>query len=162
MPSFDLVSDVDMGELKNALNQASREISSRYDFKGSKASIELMDKIIELKAEDEYKIGAALDILRTKMAKRNIGMNSVEAGEVKPTGNQMFKQVLTINQGIDKEQAKKINKIIKGFKIKVSSAILDEKLRITGKKIDDLQETFRKLKEHNDIKIELQMDNMKT
>ncbi len=161
MPSFDLVSQIDIGELKNVINQAEREISGRYDFKGSDTKIELKDVVIELRAEDEYKMKAALDILRTKMGKRDIGMNAITPGEIIPSGNRLYKQILSINQGIDKEQSKKINKIIKSSGYKVSSTTLDDKVRIVSKKIDDLQQVFQMLKDHSDVKIELQIENMK-
>lgn len=161
MPAFDIVSKIDMGEMKNVVNQADREISTRYDFKGSKSKIILEENHIELKAEDEYKIKAILDILRSKMAKRDIGMNAVEPGEIKPSGNRELKQLLTLKQGIDKEQGKIINKIVKNSKLKISSSTLDEKIRITGKKIDDLQQIWGIIRTHKDVKIELQMENMK-
>ncbi len=162
MPSFDLVSKLDMGELKNALTQAQKELSSRYDFKGSKVSLDLKSETsLELVAEDEYKMGAALDILRSKMIKRNLGMKNIQPGDIIPIGNQMLKQVIDLKNGVDKEQAKKINKIIKEGKFKVTSSYLDEKVRVTGKKIDDLQAVFSDLKTHKDVEVELQMENMK-
>jgi len=162
MPSFDMVAKVEMSEFNNAVNQAKKEITTRYDFKGAKVSIELKDSIVELVAPDEYKIGAMLDILRTKMAKRNIGMNSLTPQEVKPSGHQMLKQTLTISQGIDKEKGKLINKLIKQFGKKVTSSYLDEKIRISGKKIDDLQEIFQMIKQHKDVNLDMQMENMKS
>jgi uncharacterized protein YajQ (UPF0234 family) len=162
MPSFDLVSNLDMGELKNVVNQTTRQISGRYDFKGSEVRVELKEESVELWAPDEYKIKALLDILRTNMVKRNIGMNSLDPEEDPiPTGRNMLKQVLLIKKGIDKEKGKQINKLIKSEGFKVTSAYVDEKIRITGKKIDDLQSAFAMLKAHKDIKLELQMENMK-
>ncbi len=161
MPSFDLVSKLEMGELKNAMDQANREISGRYDFKGSSITLELKGEVIELIAEDDYKMRAALDILRSKMGKRNIGMKSVEPGDIVPTGNQMLKQVMNLRNGIDKEQAKVINKLVKASDRKVTSAYLDEKVRITGKKIDDLQGIYHDLRNHDDVKVDLQMENIK-
>ena len=162
MPSFDLVSKLDMGELKNALIMAQKELSSRYDFKGSKVSLELKgETALELTAEDDYKMGAALDIFRSKLIKRNLGMKNIEPGDITPTGNQMLKQVIILKNGIDKEQGKKINKIIKDGKYKVTSAYMDEKVRITGKKIDDLQAIYSMLRNHQDVTVELQMENMK-
>jgi cyclic-di-GMP-binding protein len=163
MPSFDLVSKLDMGEVKNALMQAQKELSSRYDFKGSKVSLELKgETALELTAEDEYKMGAALEIFRAKLIKRSLGMKNIEPGDIAPAGNQMLKQTIVLKNGIDKEQGKKINKIIKEGKFKVSSSYLEEKVRITGKKIDDLQIIFSMLKNHKDVSIELQMENMKS
>ena len=161
MPSFDLVSKLDMGEMKNATNQALKEIRGRYDFKGSKIGLELFDDKIELKAEDEYKIKAALDILRKNMGKRNLGMRSIDPGDIAPSGNQMYKQTIGIKNGLNKENGKLVNKLIKGSGLKVSSSYLDEKVRVTGKKIDDLQSAFSFVKDHNDVDFDLQMENMK-
>ncbi|MCY4523448.1 MAG: YajQ family cyclic di-GMP-binding protein [Halobacteriovoraceae bacterium] len=161
MPSFDIVSKLDMGELKNAVDQARREISGRYDFKGGNTSISMNESTIEILAPDEYKIKAALGILRTRMAKRNIGPRFVEPGNIDTTGNQMFKQILTIRDGLDKEQGKTVNKIVKSSGRKLSSTYMDQRVRISGKKIDDLQEIFSIIKNHKDIKVELQMENMK-
>jgi hypothetical protein len=161
MPSFDLVSKTDMMEMKNALQMAQKEVNSRYDFKGSDTSFELKENAIELRADDDYKMKAALEILRGQLVKRNIGQRCIDPQKVEPSGNRMFKQMITIKNGIDKEKARTINKIIKESGLKVSSSILDDKIRITGKKIDDLQEAFMKLRTHKDIDLELQMENMK-
>ena len=161
MPSFDLVSRLDMGELKNAIDQASREISSRYDFKGSDTKLELKDEFIELHSVDDYKMKAALDILRTKMVKRGLGMKCVDPGDIATSGNQRMKQILTLRNGIDKEQGKVINKIVKSSGLKLTSSYMDEKVRVTGKKIDDLQALFVMVKEDKDVKVDIQMENMK-
>jgi len=162
MPSFDLISKLDMGEVKNVVNMAQKQISGRYDFKGSNTSIEMKnDTILELRAPDDYKIGAALDIFRSNMAKRGLGMKSMEVNDVEPSGNQMYKQTVNIKQGIDKEQAKIINKLVKESNFKVTSQYMDEKIRMTGKKIDDLQGVVAMLRAHDDVKVDLQMENMK-
>lgn len=161
MPSFDLVSKLDMGEVKNILNMALKQIQGRYDFKGSQTSLELKNETIEILSEDETKLKAALDILRTQMAKRNMGMKSMEVEDPKPAGLKQLKQVLNLKFGIDKETGKKINKIVKESGLKVQSSYMDEKVRLTGKKIDDLQEAFRMLREHDDVLVDLQMENMK-
>lgn len=161
MPSFDLVSKLDMGELKNILNMAEKTLQARYDFKGSNAGYELKENSIELRAEDETKMRAALDILRTTMAKRNIGQKSMEAGDIVPSGNRMYKQELKLRMGIDKEQGKVINKLVKDSGTKVTSQYMDEKIRLTSKSIDELQEVYRMLREHDDVKLDLQMENMK-
>ena len=163
MPSFDLVSEIDKGEIKNAVDQAQREISTRYDFKGSDCSVELKPgEEVEIEAANEYQVKASVDILRSKMIKRGIGVKSLTLGDLKPTGNQRFKITGSFVNGIDKELGKKINKFIKGSGIKVTSAYLDEKVRITGKKIDDLQEIFKQLRGSEDIEVDLQMQNMKS
>lgn len=161
MPSFDLVSKTDMMEMKNALLMAQKEVNSRYDFKGSDTTIELKETTIEIRANDDYKMKAALEILRGQLVKRNIGQRCIDPQKVEPSGNRMLKQIINIKNGIDKEKARTINKIIKDSGLKVSSSIMDDKIRITGKKIDDLQEAFMKLRSNKDIDIELQMENMK-
>lgn len=161
MPSFDLVSKTDMMEMKNALQMAQKEINARYDFKGSDVSLELKETTIELKAEDDYKMKAALEILRGQLVKRNIGQRCIDPQKVEPSGNRMMKQVINIKNGIEKEKAKQINKLIKDAGLKVSSSIMDDKIRITGKKIDDLQEAYQMLRSNKEVDIELQMENMK-
>lgn len=161
MPSFDLVSKTDMMEMKNALQMAQKEVNSRYDFKGSDTTYELKENLIELRADDDYKMKAALEILRGQLVKRNIGQRCIDPQKVEPSGNRMLKQIINIKNGIDKEKARTINKIIKESGLKVSSSILDDKIRLTGKKIDDLQEAFMKLRTHKEVDIELQMENMK-
>jgi uncharacterized protein YajQ (UPF0234 family) len=161
MPSFDLVSKTDMMEMKNALQMAQKEVNSRYDFKGSDTSFELKESAIELRADDDYKMKAALEILRGQLVKRNIGQRCIDPQKVEPSGNRMLKQMINIKNGIDKEKARTINKLVKESGLKVSSSILDDKIRLTGKKIDDLQEVFQFLRKHKDVDIELQIENMK-
>lgn len=161
MPSFDLVSKTDMMEMKNALQMAQKEVNSRYDFKGSDTSFELKESAIELRADDDYKMKAALEILRGQLVKRNIGQRCIDPQKVEPSGNRMLKQMINIKNGIDKEKARTINKLVKESGLKVSSSILDDKIRLTGKKIDDLQEVFQLLRKHKDVDIELQIENMK-
>ena len=163
MPSMDVVSKLDMGEMKNAVNMAIKQINGRYDFKGSNTSVDFKNETeIELKAPDDYKIGAALDILRSCMIKRSISVKSLETSDVLPSGNQMFKQSLSLKSGIPKDKAKLINKIIKSSGLKLTSATLDDKVRITGKKIDDLQAALKILKDHDEMDIDLQMENPKS
>jgi len=161
MPSFDLVSKTDMMEMKNALQMAQKEVNSRYDFKGSDVTFELKENLIELRAEDDYKMKAALEILRGQMVKRQIGQRCIDPQKVEPSGNRMLKQIINIKNGIDKEKARTINKLIKESGLKVQSSILDDKIRLTGKKIDDLQEAYQMIRTHKDVEIELQMENMK-
>lgn len=161
MPSFDLVSKTDMMEMKNALQMAQKEVNSRYDFKGSDTNFELKESAIELRADDDYKMKAALEILRGQLVKRNIGQRCIDPQKVEPSGNRMLKQMINIKNGIDKEKARTINKLVKESGLKVSSSILDDKIRLTGKKIDDLQEVFQFLRKHKDVDIELQIENMK-
>ena len=144
MPSFDLVSALDIGELKNVLNMAQKQISGRYDFKGSKCSIELKnEKELEVLAETEMRIEAAMSIFYGCMSKRGLGLKCLDVQKMVPTGNQMYKQSIILNSGISKENGKVINKLIKESNCKVSSQYLDEKIRVTSKKIDELQKTFQ-------------------
>jgi len=161
MPSFDLVSKTDMMEMKNAIQMAQKEINARYDFKGSDVSLELKDTTIELKAEDDYKMKAALEIIRGQLVKRNLGQRCIDPQKIEPSGNRMLKQTINIKNGIEKEKAKAINKIIKDSGLKVSSSIMDDKIRMTAKKIDDLQGAFHMLRTNKEVDIELQMENMK-
>lgn len=161
MPSFDLVSKTDMMEMKNAIQMAQKEINTRYDFKGSEVSLELKETTIELKAEDDYKMKAALEILRGQLVKRNIGQRCIDPQKVEPSGNRMMKQIINIKNGIEKEKARAINKIIKESGLKVSSSIMDDKIRMTAKKIDDLQGAYQMLRTNKEVDIELQMENMK-
>jgi uncharacterized protein YajQ (UPF0234 family) len=161
MPSFDLVSKTDMMEMKNAIGMAQKEINSRYDFKGSDVTLELKDTLIELRAEDDYKMKAALDIFRSQMVKRAIGQRCIDPQKIEPSGNRILKQVINIKNGIEKEKAKTINKIIKDSGLKVQSSIMDDKIRITAKKIDDLQAVYSMLRQNKDVDLELQMENMK-
>ena len=135
MPSFDLVSQMDIGELKNALNMAQKQISGRYDFKGSKCDIELKGSSeLKIIGESEYQVQAALEILYHCMGKRNLALNGLEPKDIEASGNQMYKLDVAIHCGIDKEKGKIINKAIKDSKLKVTSQYLDEKVRVTGKK----------------------------
>ena len=162
MPSFDLVSSMDMGEFKNVLNMAQKQVSGRYDFKGSKTAFTLKnDKEVELVAEDDYKMNAAMGILYDNMAKRKLGLKCLEVKDIENIGQQMLKRTIVLNSGINKENAKSINTLIKDSKFKVSSQYLDEKIRVTSKKIDDLQATFQMLNNSEEIKIDLTMENMK-
>lgn len=146
MPSFDIVSEVDFNEVKNAVDQANREISNRFDFKGSDARVEQKEALLTVFADDEFKIGQALDILKTKLAKRSVELSSLESGDVLEVSGGSAKQDITIRHGIDKDLAKKLVKQIKDSKLKVQAAIQGEQLRITGKKRDDLQDVIAEVK----------------
>ncbi|MCB9060197.1 MAG: YajQ family cyclic di-GMP-binding protein [Halobacteriovoraceae bacterium] len=162
MPSFDLVSSMDMGELKNAINMAQKQISGRYDFKGAKCDIILKnDNELEIIGESEYQVKTALSILYNNMGKRGLSLKGIDPQDINPSGLKLHKQQIIVRSGIDKEKGKIINKIIKDSKLKITSQYLDEKIRLTGKKIDDLQSAFKLLKEHKDIDIPLGMENMK-
>jgi hypothetical protein len=161
VPSFDLVSKIDTSELKNAVAMAQKEVIGRFDFKGSETEIELTETTIELRSSDDVKIKTALSILREKMAKRGIGMKCVEPKDIETSGTKRVKQTLILKNGIDKETAKAINKAIKESGLKVTSQYMDEKIRVQGKQIDDLQAAFQAARVSEDVKVDLQIENMK-
>lgn len=158
--SFDIVSQIDMQELDNALNQTRKEISQRYDFRGSNASLELADDELKLAAEDEYKLGAILDILRQRMAKRGLSLRALEPGKVEPAAKGSVRQTVKLKQGIDKETAKKITAAIKAAKIKVTAQVQDNQVRVSGPKKDDLQAVIQLVK-GQDFGIDLQFINLR-
>jgi len=139
MPSFDVVSQVNMQEVRNAVDQANREISTRFDFKGSDARVEQAEAKLTIFADDEFKVGQARDILALKLSKRQIDLGSLEFGKVEIIGGNKARQDVTVRQGISTELAKKIVKAIKDSKVKVQGAIQGEEVRVSGKKRDDLQ-----------------------
>jgi uncharacterized protein YajQ (UPF0234 family) len=163
MPSFDVVSEVNVQEVDNAVNQAIKEIAQRYDFKGSKTSIEWKskEKEIVIMSEDDYKLGATKDILQSKLIKRNVPIKNFKFGDAEPATGQQLRQVVTIQQGIEKEQAKKIQDAIKNAKLKVQAQLMDDQIRVTSKSIDDLQDAMRTLRSAA-LDIELQFTNMRS
>jgi uncharacterized protein YajQ (UPF0234 family) len=159
MPSFDVVSEVDTHELTNAVDQSSREISNRFDFKGVDASFELKDNVITLTAQAEFQIDQMLDMLRSKAGKRGIEVNALKRGAVEISGQRAIMKV-TVQQGIETETARKIVKHIKEQKIKVQAAIQGDKLRVTGNKRDDLQKVIADLRQA-DFGLPLQFNNFR-
>jgi cyclic-di-GMP-binding protein len=139
MPSFDAVSKVDTAELTNAVDQTSREIGQRYDFKGSAAAIERSDEVLTLFADSEFQLKQITDILYAKAAKRGIDVASFDAEKPEAIGGDKAKQVIKVKQGIEKELAKKMVKLVKDSGLKVQAAIQGDELRVSGKKRDDLQ-----------------------
>lgn len=139
MPSFDTVSEVDTVEVRNAVDQTSKEVATRYDFKGTSASLELKEKVITLHGDAEFQIQQIMDILLAKLAKRGIDVRCLEYGDVKQVGGNKATQTVTVKEGIETELAKKIVKLIKDAKIKVQASIQGEAVRVTGAKRDDLQ-----------------------
>ncbi len=160
MPSFDIVSKVDSQEVDNAVNQSKKEISQRYDFKGSKCSLEVKEGTIVIVADDDFKLKSVIDILQTKAIRRGISLKALDFGNVEEASGSLVRQVVTIRQGISKELGKKINKMIKKAGIRVQSQIQDDQLRVSGKKIDDLQAVIQMLKEE-DLEVDLQYVNMR-
>ena len=139
MPSFDIVSQVNQQEVKNALEQANKEIQNRYDFKGSDARIEQDDLSLTVFADDEFKLGQVTDVLRQRMAKRNIDVRCLELGAVEKISGDKAKRLVTVKTGIAQEKAKQIQKLIKDSKLKVQGSIQGDLVRISGAKKDDLQ-----------------------
>ncbi len=160
MPSFDAVSEVDKQELDNAVNQAIKEIATRYDFKGSKTEIKLEKENISIHSDDEYKYSQVKDILISKLIKRGISTHALEFGDPKPATGASVRAEVKILQGIPTDKAKLLVKKIKDSGMKVQAQIMDEKLRITGKKKDDLQEVMAFLRS-NDLNVPLQFNNFK-
>jgi len=139
MPSFDIVSEVDRQEVKNALEQANKEIANRYDFKGSDARIEQSELVLTVFADDEFKLGQVMDVLRARLAKRNVDVRSLEPGAVEKISGDKVKRPVTVKVGVKQEKAKEIQKLIKDAKIKVAASIQGEVVRVSGAKKDDLQ-----------------------
>ncbi len=139
MASFDIVSEVDLQEVDNAINQARKELQSRYDLRGSRCEIQWDKKEMVLQGDDEYKIGAVKDVLQTKLHKRGIDLQSIKFTDPEPAGQLLLKQKATLVQGIEKDIAKKIIAAIKEAKLKVQAQIQDEQVRVTSKSIDELQ-----------------------
>lgn len=160
MPSFDVVSKVDMQEIDNAVNQTRKEIEQRYDFKGSKNSIDLEKDALVILAADDYKLDAVLDILKGKLARRGISPKCLDFGKKETASHNQVRQRIGIVQGISKEKGKEVVQLIKETKLKVQAQIMDDQVRVTGKQIDDLQEVIQALK-GQDVGIELQFVNMR-
>jgi uncharacterized protein YajQ (UPF0234 family) len=160
--SFDIVSEVAMQEVDNAVNQTLKEISQRFDFKGSKAEVELA-KEDELKviADDEYKLKSVVDILQSKMIKRGVSLKFLDYGKIEPATGGTVRQIITIKKGVNSEKAREIVAFIKQLKLKVQSQIQDEQVRVSGKERDDLQKVIQAIKDH-DFGIELQFTNYRS
>lgn len=159
MPSFDIVSNLDNHEVTNAVDQANREISTRFDFKGTNARVELNKDQITIIAPTEFQLKQVDEILRNKMTKRNVDIRALKYKDISSNLNEA-RQMVEIKQGIDQEQAKKIVKLIKETQMKVQAAIQGEQVRVTGKKRDDLQEVIAMLREAK-VDIPLQFVNFR-
>lgn len=159
MPSFDIVSELDMHEAQNALDQANKEVGTRFDFKGSNAEFELKDGTILMKAESTFQLQQMLPILFSKMSKRGIDIAALETGDVKE-GTKTAQQPLTLKEGLEKTLAKKIVKLIKDTKLKAQAAIEGEKIRVTAKKRDDLQAVMQMLRSQ-DLEQPIQFNNFR-
>ena len=146
MPSFDVVSQVDLHELTNAVDQANREIANRFDFKGTDSRIERSGLLLTLEGSNEFQLKQMLDILHSKLVKRGVDIGSLEEGKVQESGSRA-RQDLTVRQGIDKDTARKMVKLVKESKLKVQAAVQGEQIRVTGKKRDELQRVIALLRE---------------
>ena len=158
--SFDIVSEINMQELDNALNQARKEILQRYDFKDSKSSIELnqKDKFLTVISDDDFKLKSVIDILQNKLIKRGVPIKALDYGTVEPAANTTVRQIIKLRVGIEKEDAKHIVKLIKDSKLKVQAQIMDDQVRVTSKSKDDLQSVM-KLVQGADLKFAIQFTN---
>ena len=161
MPSFDIVINLDLQEVDNAVNQAQKELSQRYDFKGSKSQIQWDKKLeIVLIADDEFKLKALTDILQSKLIKRNVSIKNLEYGVIEGAFEGTVRQKITLQQGIPTEKAKEIIKIVKDTKLKVQPSIQEEQVRVTGKKRDDLQEVIGLVRK-SDLGMDFQFVNFR-
>ena len=160
MPSFDTVCDPDMVEVKNAVENAAKEIGTRFDFKGTSAAIELKDKEITLLGDAEFQLQQVEDILRGKLTKRNVDVRFLDKGAVQKIGGDKVKQVIKVKSGIASEDAKKIQRLIKDSKLKVQAAIQGDSVRVTGAKRDDLQAVMALLRKDM-AELPLSFDNFR-
>lgn len=162
MPSFDIVCEVDLQEVDNAVNQASKEIANRFDFKGGKSEIKFSrdDETINIVADDDFKLRSIHQILEGKLNKRDVDLRFLKYGDEQEAGGSIIKQAIALRSGLDKEDAKKVTKTIKDSKMKIQAQIQDDQVRVTGKKIDDLQDCMGMLK-NSDLGLPLSFVNMR-
>jgi uncharacterized protein YajQ (UPF0234 family) len=146
MPSFDVVSEADMIEVKNAVEQSNKEITTRFDFKGSSAKVEQKDNELTAFADADFQLEQVRDVLTTKLAKRKVDVRFLDAGKIEKIGGDKVKQVIKIKNGIESDDAKKIVRVIKDSKMKVQASIQGESVRVTGAKRDDLQAAMAMLR----------------
>ncbi|HKI52389.1 MAG TPA: YajQ family cyclic di-GMP-binding protein [Geothermobacteraceae bacterium] len=161
MPSFDIVSKVDMQEIDNAVNQVRKEIEQRYDFKGTHNEINLEKDSLVILAADDYKLQAVIDVLKGKLVRRNVSTKCLDFGSKEPASGGAVRQRVAIIQGIAQDKGKEIVKAIKQSKLKVQGQIMEDQVRVTGKKIDDLQAVIQLMK-GSDFGLELQFINMRS
>jgi len=148
MPSFDIVSEVNQVELKNAIDQTNKEITNRFDFKGSDARVELVDKALTVFADDDFKIAQVYDVLIGKMTKRNVDVRALQRAKSEKIGGDKMKQVITVKVGVDQELGKRIQKMVKDSKLKVQASIQGDVVRVSGAKRDDLQQVITMMKKN--------------
>ena len=140
MPSFDIVSEVDLTEIKNAVEQCNKEVTNRFDFKGSDARVEQGDKVLTVFADDDFKLEQVIDVLKTKLSKRNVDIRCLEYGKVEKVSGNKVKQAITVKVGVETELAKKLVRLIKDSKLKVQASIQGDAVRVSGAKRDLLQD----------------------
>lgn len=160
MPSFDVVSKLTMHEVDNAVQQAQKEVGTRYDFRDTQASIERTEEGIVVRANAQSRVEAAFGVLQEKLAKRKVSLKSLDPQGIEPAAGSTFRQLIKLQQGIEKEKAKEVVKYLKDTKLKVQAAIQGDAVRVSGKKKDDLQECIAALRSH-DFGIELQYENFR-
>jgi uncharacterized protein YajQ (UPF0234 family) len=158
--SFDIVSQVSMPEVANAVDQTRREIAQRFDFKNTATSIDRDDKLIELRSTTEDRLKAALEVLKEKAVRRELPLKALSEGQIQPAARGTYRQSIHINVGISEDKAKDIVKLVKSTGVKVQSQVQGDQVRVTGKKKDDLQAVIRAIKEH-DFGIPLQFVNFR-
>ena len=146
MPTFDIMSEVNQVEVRNAVDQTNKEVTNRFDFKGSDARVEPGDKILTIYADDEFKLGQVYDIVTARLAKRGVDVRCLERGKLETIGGSKAKQVVTVKVGVDQALAKKLVALIKESKLKVQTSIQGEAVRISGAKRDDLQSVIALVK----------------
>jgi uncharacterized protein YajQ (UPF0234 family) len=161
MPSFDVVSEVNMQEVQNAFMQAQKEISQRYDFRGTSTGLEKVEEALELRSSTEENLKAAYKVLMERLVKRGVSLRTVDAGNIEQAGGKMYKQLIKFKQGIATDKAKEIVKRLKDAKLKVQAQIQDEQVRVTGKNRDDLQTAIRLLRAATDLDVDLQYTNFR-
>ena len=159
MPSFDIVSEINQHEVTNAVDQASREVDQRFDFKGTGAKFELKDAVVTLSGQADFQLKQMLEILKLKLSKRGIDVACLKVDEPVTTG-QTARQVVTLRQGVDVELGKKIQRLIKDSKLKVQAALQDQQVRVTGKSRDDLQSVIALVRK-GDFELPLQYINFR-
>jgi cyclic-di-GMP-binding protein len=160
MPSFDVVSKVDPQEIDNALNQTRKEITQRYDFKGTKTTITFEDNTIQVTSDDDFKVKAVVDVLQSKLVRRGVSLKALVYGKIEPAAGGLSKQSITVQQGIDADHGRNLSKLISDSKLKVQAQIQGDQVRVNGKKRDDLQAVIQLLKAQ-DLDLPLQFINFR-
>ena len=158
MPSFDIVSQVDMQEVRNAVDQSMREVVNRYDFKGTDTRVDITDEGITIESVSDHRVEAAIDVLKGKLVKRKVSLKSIAGGEIKPVGGSRSRALFTLNQGIAQDDAKELSKTIRDMKLKAQAQIQGDQLRVQAKKRDDLQTIIAEIKAL-DFRVPLQFVN---